>query len=119
MKNIVNICLLLSTIFGFSQNQLPYKKVYAYDAEIKGLAMVKTITNTFGFIDKNQKEIIPTKFSKIYKFETKKNDVKYALVKNVAGAYGFIDENGAEIVKDIYWKKEDAIQQLNHFIDGI
>ncbi len=119
MKNILAICLLLSTIHGFSQNQSPYKKVHRYNEEIKGLAKVKTIANTYGFIDENQKEIIVAKFSKIYTFEIKKNDRKYALVKNVAGAYGYIDENGAEIVKDIYWKKEEAIQQLNHLINGV
>lgn len=113
MKKIIFICFFFVTFFGFSQEKSPYKKIYEFDEMRTNWAMVKTIANTYGFIDRNNKEVVPAIYSNIFSFELKENNKKYAMVKNVAGAYGFIDENGKEVVKAIFWNKEEAIQKLN------
>jgi hypothetical protein len=119
-KSIYLIITILVTLNCFSQKiNSHYKKVYAYDDDYQGWALVKTIANTYGYIDKNGKEVVPSIYSKIYPFETKNNTKKYAMIKNVAGAYGFIDENGKEFIQGIYWKKEDAIQQLNILLNKV
>ncbi len=96
-------------MFGMAQDTSLYKKISRYDEYKKDWAMVKTIANTYGFIDKSGNEVVPPIYSKIYKFEG-----NYAMVKNISGSYGFIDKNGVEIIKPLYFKKEEASQQLNH-----
>lgn len=114
MKKTVFILLLFLTFNSFAQKSTShYKKVYDYDEYHKDWALVKTIAGTYGFINREGNEIVPAIYSKIYKF----NEKKVAMVKNVANAYGFIDENGKEVVKAIYWKKEEAIQKLDIFIN--
>jgi WG containing repeat len=115
-KILLLLCVLISS-FGIAQKtSSQFKKVYNYDEYKKGWALVKSIANTYGFIDRNGNEVVQTVYSKIYKFEEKKDHKNYAMIKNVAGAYGFIDENGKEIVEAIYWKKEEAYQKLDLYI---
>ncbi len=119
MKKIGFILVLLLTMNCIAQNSTShYKKVYPFDIYHKDWALVKTVADTYGFINKNGKEVVPTIYSKIYEFEIQKDGIKYALIRNVAGAFGFIDENGKEIVEGINWKKEEAIQKLNYYINS-
>lgn len=120
MKKSIFILLFFLSINSYSQDaNSHYKKVYEFDVYQKDWALVNTVANTFGFINKENKEIVPAIYSKIYSFEKKENNSEYTLVKNVAGAFGFINENGKEVIKAIYWKKEEAIQQLNIFLNGL
>ncbi|TBX69913.1 WG repeat-containing protein [Flavobacterium silvisoli] len=111
MKKYLLLLLLSVSLNGMAQEKNHYKKVFNYGEYKTDWALVQNITGTYGFINKEGKEVVPAIYLKIYPFETHKNK-KYALIKNVAGAYGFIDENGQEAVKAIYWKKEEATQQL-------
>lgn len=115
MKKSILFLLLLLAISVSAQNKSQYKKIYDYNHLHKDWALVKNIAGTYGFIDRNGKEVVPVIYSKIYAFETKKNG-RYALVKNVANSYGFIDEYGREVVKSMYWKKEEAYQKLDLYI---
>lgn len=120
MKKSVFMLLFFLAFTSYSQEvNSQYKRVYEFDVYHKDWALVKTVANTFGFINKENKEIVPAIYSKIYPFDKKENKRAYALVKNVAGAFGFIDENGKEVIKTIYWKKEEATQQLNIFLNGL
>ena len=117
MKSIGLIIVLFLTLNCLAQNSTShYKKVYQFDLHHQNWALVKTVANTYGFIDKSGKEVVQAIYSKIYKFEFQKDGKKYAMIKNIAGAYGFIDENGKEIIEGSYWNKEDAIQKLNSLI---
>ncbi|WP_396180717.1 WG repeat-containing protein [Flavobacterium sp.] len=116
MKSIGFTLVLFLTINCFAQSSTShYKKVYKIDAHHQDWALVKTVANTYGFIDKSGKEIVQAIYSRIYNFEIQKDGKKYAMIKNVAGAFGYIDENGKEIVEGIHWKKEEAIQKLNYY----
>jgi hypothetical protein len=117
MKEFLIVLFLLISTSGIAQKSTTYyKKVYQYDVYKKDWALVKTVSNTYGFIDTNGYEVVQAIYSKIYKFELKSDNKNYAMIKNVAGAFGFINENGKEIVEAIYWKKEEAIQKLNKVI---
>ena len=119
MKSIGFTLVLFLTINCFAQNSTShYKKVYQFNAQHQDWALVKTVANTYGFIDTSGKEVVEAIYSKIYDFEIQKDGKKYAMIKNVAGAFGFIDENGKEIVEGIYWKKEEAFQKLNYYINS-
>lgn len=107
-KRLFTVAFALFSSLCIAQNG--YKKVYNYDEFNKDWALVKTISNTYGFIDKNGSIVIQPIYIKINKFEF--SNEKYALVKNIAGAYGFIDRNGKEIIPAIYWKKNEAIEKL-------
>ena len=112
MKKTVFILLLFLTFNSFAQKSSShYKKVYNYDEYHKDWALVKTIAETYGFITRDGKEIVPAIYSKIYKFG--ENAKKLAMVKSVANSYGFIDDQGKEVIKAIYFTKEEAIQRLN------
>lgn len=116
MKNLI-FTLLFASVSGFAQNSMThYKKVYSFDAHHQNWALVKTVAGTYGFVDKNGKEIVPAVYSKIYEFEIQKDGKKYAMIKNNAGAFGYIDENGNEIIEAVNWKKKEAIQKLNNYI---
>lgn len=118
MRNSILMLMLFLSYNCMSQKSTAhFKKVYDYDAYHKDWAMVKTVADTYGFIDRNGNEIVDAVYSKIYKFEIKSDNKKYAMIKNVAGAYGFINENGKEIVQAIHWKKEEAIQKLDIIIN--
>ncbi len=116
MKSIGFTLMLFFTINCLAQNSTSnYKKVYEFGVQHKDWAKVKTVANTYGFIDKSGKEVVQAIYSKIYDFEIQKDGKKYAMIENVAGAFGYIDENGKEIVEGIYWKKEEANQKLNYY----
>jgi hypothetical protein len=116
MKSIGFTLMLFFAINCFAQNSTShYKKVYQFDVHHQDWAKVKTVANTYGFIDKSGKEVVQAIYSKIYDFEIQKDGKKYAMIENVAGAFGYIDEYGKEIVEGIYWKKEEAIQKLNYY----
>jgi hypothetical protein len=118
MKKTVFILLLFLTFNSFAQKSTShYMKVYDYDEFHKDWALVKNIAGAYGFIDRNGNEVVQAVYSKIYKFEEKKDQNNYDMIKNIAGAYGFIDEQGKEIVPPIFWKKEEAIQKLDIFIN--
>lgn len=108
VERLFTLAFVVFSTFCFAQNE--YKKIYNYDEFNKDWALIKTISNTYGFIDKNGSIVVQPIYSKINKFEF--NNEKYALVKNIAGAYGFIDRNGKEIIPVIYWKKDEAIEKL-------
>jgi ribosomal protein S24E len=107
-KSFLTLIFLVITTFCFSQIQL--KKIYKYDEYNKDWALIKSISDTYGFIDKNGKTVVQPIYDKIEKFGKYSNE--YALVKNISGAFGFIDRNGKEVISAIYWKKQDAIEQL-------
>lgn len=111
MKKLVFILLLVFTITSFAQKSTThYAKVYDYDVYHKDWALVKTIAKTYGFINRDGKEVVPALYGKIYKFGEYVE--KLALVKTVADSYGFIDEQGIEVLKAINFTKEEAIQKL-------
>jgi DUF438 domain-containing protein len=101
------VCVFISTLC-LAQNG--YKKTGNYDEYNKDWALVKTISGTYGFINRNNETVVEPIYAKIEKF--KQNSGKYALVKSVAGSYGFIDRNGKEVIPTIYWTKHDATEQL-------
>ncbi len=111
MKKLVFILLLIFTFTSYAQKSTThYAKVYDYDVYHKDWALVKTIAKTYGFINREGKEIVPAVYAKIYTFGEYAE--KLALVKTVADSYGFIDEQGMEVMKAIYFTKEEAIQKL-------
>ncbi|WP_130733853.1 WG repeat-containing protein [Flavobacterium sp. J27] len=118
MRILVLIAFFAFNI-SFSQELPTYKKVYPYDVYQKDWALVKTITNTYGFIDRNGNELVSPIYSKIYPFKEEKDNRKYALIKNVAGAYGYLNQNGEEVIKAIYFKKEEAKQKLNIILNDL
>lgn len=101
------IAVAFATIV-FSQGA--YKKVYKYGNYKSDWALVKTVSNTYGFMDRDGNLVVQPVYVKIDKFEYKNGEL--AMVKNVSGAYGFIDQNGKEVVAAIYWTKNEAIEQL-------
>ena len=118
MKKVTFIFIMFFTFTVFAQKSTAhYKKVYNFDEYHQDWALVKTIAGTFGFINRDGKEIVPAIYDKIYEFEIQINGKKYAMIKNVANAYGFIDDTGKEIVQGIHWKKEEALQKLNNLIN--
>lgn len=112
-KKIFTFFVITISFFCFSQNG--YKKIYKYDEYNKDWALVKTISGTYGFIDRNNKTVVQPIYEKIEKFSEGLG--KYALVKSFSGSYGFINRNGREVVPSIYWTKRDAIQQLKTLKD--
>lgn len=100
--------LVIASSFCFAQSG--FKKVYAYDQYNKDWALVKTIGNTYGFIDRNGTIVVQPIYAKIEKFG--KDAGEYALVKTIAGTYGFIDRNGKETIPPHYWTKQEAMEQL-------
>ena len=106
-KLITMLFIAVSSIC-FAQNG--YKKVYKYGDYNKDWALVKTISGTYGFIDRNGVKVVEPIYTKIEKFN--ENFGKYAMVKTVAGSYGFIDRNGKDVIKPIYWNKHDATEEL-------
>ena len=107
-KRLFALVFVVVSSLCFAQNG--YKKVYNYDEFNKDWALVKTISGTYGFIDRKGSIVVQPIYSKITKFEY--STEKYALVKNIVGAYGFIDRNGKEIISARYWNKNDAIEKL-------
>ncbi|MCU0389940.1 MAG: hypothetical protein MUE81_02375 [Thermoflexibacter sp.] len=86
MKKQLIILFLLISSFGSAQKSTShYKKVYNYDEYKKDWALVKTITNTYGFIDRKGNEVVQAIYSKIFEFEIQKDGKKYAMFKNIAG----------------------------------
>jgi DUF438 domain-containing protein len=112
-EKIITLFIISISSFCFSQNE--YKKIYKYDEYKKDWALVKTISGTYGFIDRNKKTVVQPIYEKIEKFS--EGIGKYALVKSVSGSYGYINRNGREVIPAIYWTKRDAIQQLKTLKD--
>ena len=99
MKNkLMILMLILITNLSYSQNG--YKRVYDYDEYRKDWALVKTITGTYGFIDKSGKIVVQPIYDKIEKFKI--NSGEFALVKSISSTYGLINKDGKEVVKTIY-----------------
>jgi hypothetical protein len=107
-KKIFTFFVITISFFCFSQNG--YKKIYKYDEYNKDWALVKTISGTYGFIDRNGKNVVQPIYNKIEKFDYESG--KYALVKTVSGTYGFIDRNGREVLPPLYWNLHDAKEEL-------
>lgn len=103
MKKILLILLLVSVAFYVSA-QKGYQKKYPYDEFNKDWALVKTVSGTYGFVDRNGKAVIPPIYSKIEKFG--KYDQDLALVKSISDAYGFIDRQGKLVIPATYDLKE-------------
>jgi WG containing repeat len=107
-KSFFTLAFVVVSTLCFAQNG--YEKVSKYDEYNKDWALVKTISGTYGFINRNGETVVQPIYDKIEKFT--ENSGKYALVKSVAGSYGFIDRNGKEVVPTIYWNKREALEQL-------
>jgi hypothetical protein len=107
-KRFFTLAFVLVSALCFAQNG--YKKISTYDEYNKDWALVKTISGTYGFINRNGETVVQPIYDKIEKFT--ENAEKYALVKSVPGTYGFIDRNGKEVIPAIYWNKHDAYEQL-------
>ena len=107
-KRFLTLAFFVVSTICFAQNG--YKKVGKYDEYNKDWALVKTISGTYGFVNRNGETVVEPIYDEIEKFT--ENSGKYALVKSVAGSYGFIDRNGKEVIPIIYWNKHDANEQL-------
>ena len=107
-KRFFTLAFVVISTLCFAQNG--YKKVSKYDEYNKDWALVKTISGTYGFINRKGETVVQPIYDKIEKFT--ESSGKYALVKSVAGSYGFIDRNGKEIIPTIYWNKHDVNEQL-------
>lgn len=112
-KQILTLIFIGISTLCFAQNM--YKKVYKYDVYNKDWALVKDITGSCGFIDRDGKEVVQTIYAKIGKFT--ENFGKYALVKDVAGCYGLIDQNGKDVIPCIYRNKHEVTEQLKTLKD--
>ncbi|WP_296146528.1 WG repeat-containing protein [uncultured Flavobacterium sp.] len=99
MKSKVLLFLFL-IVSSLSFAQSGYKKVYEFGDYHKDWAMVKTISGTYGFIDKNKNIVVQPIYTKIEKFG--KHQEGLAMVKSIADSYGFIDQNGKEVIPAIY-----------------
>lgn len=101
LKQLLIGVLLFSSV---SYGQTGYKKVYKSGEYRQDWSLVKTITGTYGFIDKSGKEVVHPIYAKIWKFGEYHENI--ALVKSIAGTYGFIDKTGKEVVQAIYSLEE-------------
>lgn len=105
MRSKILLFLFMAMSFSaFAQKQNGYKKVYKLNEYNKDWALVKTVSGTYGFVDKNGKVIVQPIYSKIEKFGEYNKD--WALIKSISDAYGFIDKTGKVIVDPIYAKIE-------------
>jgi len=98
MRAILIVLFLIASSFSFAQEG--YKKVYEFGDYHKDWALVKTVSGTYGFIDKDKKVVVQPIYVKIEKFG--KHQEGLALVKSIADSYGFIDQNGKEVIPAIY-----------------
>lgn len=89
---------LLITLMAFAQSS--YQKIYAYNQYNKDWALVKTVSGTYGFIDRKGKAVVPAIYAKIQKFG--KYNANLAMVKSISDTYGFIDRNGKVVIPAIY-----------------
>lgn len=109
MKKLFLTALLITcSSVIFAQNG--YKKVYKYNDYNTNWALVKTISNTYGFIDREGNTVVQPVYAKIEHFDYENGSL--ALVQNISGAYGFMDREGNEVIKAMYWTKEEAFQQI-------
>ena len=106
------LTVILITLASCAFGQTGYKKVYKYDDYQPNWALVKTISNTYGFIDTKGNVVVEPVYSKIEKFDYQNGEL--AIVRNVSGAYGFINQEGKEMVAAIYWSKREAIEALTN-----
>lgn len=104
------LTFLLVTLAAMSFAQNRYKKVYKYDVYNTDWALFKTISGTYGFLDRRGEVAVQPVYTKIEKFIFGGNEL--AMVRNISGAYGFINRQGKEIIPAIYWTKQEAIAQL-------
>ena len=107
-KIIITLVFVLITTISFAQSK--YKKTGKYDEYNKDWALIKTISGTYGFINRNNETVVQPIYEKIEKFS--ENSGKYALVKSVSGSFGYIDRKGKEVIPTIYWTKHEATEQL-------
>lgn len=89
---------LLISLMAFAQSS--YQKIYAYNQYNKDWALVKTVSGTYGFIDRKGKAVVPAIYAKIQKFG--KYNANLAMVKSISDTYGFIDRNGKVVIPAIY-----------------
>ncbi|GEM_PF-781749 len=112
MKNcIVIFIILLNSLVVYSQGT--YKKVYKYGEYNDNWAMVKTISGTYGFINREGQEVVPSIYAKIYKFGG--CGVDFVLLKTISGMYGLINKEGKEVVPTIYAR----IEKFDTVISGV
>ncbi|MEE1944191.1 WG repeat-containing protein [Pedobacter sp. KR3-3] len=93
--------LLIGSV-AFAQNG--YQKKYAYNQYNKDWALVKTVSGTYGFIDRDGKVVVPAIYAKIEKFG--KYNENLAMVKSISDTYGFIDRNGKVVIPATYKLKD-------------
>lgn len=95
-KLIYTFVFALLSLQSFAQ----YKKVYPYNDYQTNWALVKTKSGTYGFIDKNKKQIVTPIYSKIGKFGIVHKN--FAVIKSISDTYGLINKEGEVIVEAIY-----------------
>lgn len=99
MKRLILLfSFLIFSSIAFAQNS--YQKTYAYNQYNKDWALVKTVSGTYGFIDRKGKAVVPAIYAKIDKFG--KYNADLAMVKSISDTYGFIDRNGKVVIPAIY-----------------
>lgn len=82
-----------------------YKSVYAYVEN--GLACVENLEGKWGYINKQNVEVVPCKYSETYLFGFD----GVGMVRN-GNLYGFVDINGIEVVPCKYSSRDEAEKEL-------
>lgn len=94
------ITLLCFTLFNLSFSQVKLSKRDDISKINKNWRLAKTVSGTYGIMDKGGKIIVQPIYSKINNFGEYSEDL--ALVKNISGSYGFINNSGTEIIPPQY-----------------
>jgi len=97
LKLFIPICIMISCL-TFSQVKLSKREDLSRIN--KNWRLTKTISGTYGIIDKSGNIIVQPVYSKINKFGEYSNDL--AMVKNISGSYGFINLSGTEAIPARY-----------------
>lgn len=98
--NLKLLILIGITLFSFSFSQVKLSKREDLSRINKNWRLTKTISGTYGIIDKSGNIIVQPVYSKINKFGEYSNDL--AMVKNISGSYGFINLSRTEAIPARY-----------------
>lgn len=81
-----------------------YSKIEKFGIIHPDFALVKSIADTYGLINREGKEVTPAIYEKIGKFGDFKKG--FAVVESTTNHFGLIDENGKESVPPNYSLEE-------------
>ncbi|NJL15298.1 MAG: WG repeat-containing protein [Microscillaceae bacterium] len=91
-----------------------YVKLGTFGKYHPKLALVKSITGTYGFLNTEGKEVVNPVYAKIGAFGKFHPDL--ALVMDITNKYGFIDQQGKEVIPCRHTRSElvQALQAYRH-----